>query len=552
LQFEVDARDPTGMTGVEPPEQGNRGQSGIVRRGYHSATWSTAMGRIYLLGGISGGRSVVSLQSVEPRRGDRPWVVRDEMTTGVGPSPRHGHAAVAIGEQLWVIGGGSGGDIVRSGVDFGGAYVLDLPTMRWHRPTLTQPAATARWSMPPPQRLIDAAVEARQRVASSLPVDSGARLLSKTPIGFARHCDENSIRHARHIACHGTELEAVQSARARGLDIGEDVVCVDPADRAASEAEAAGDAAGTEDRDEVTAFTRRERQRYEEHVEHMAAHGAFKAPDYGTDDAWEEGVPAALPGWIHRCLAAHAIGDRTIVVFGGGRTPCNRVGVIRILSPDEQRSTPETEGSVSPSGASASAAASASSAASRRTATPAICAYDLDLPGVPPSRRLNHSMEAARHSLWVYGGWDLNEPLGDVTRLDLCRGGPEKALLAKLQGRALMSPSVARVSGWDAVAALAGVKPKPAPAPAAAAPASELAEKAAEAVGGGEEHDDSSDDELEQTVQQKAVLSARRAHRRRRQMMLGMSARRRALLEMLMEQAAEGGEGGPQVQCPVS
>lgn len=54
-----------------------------------------------------------------------------EATSGNGPCARFGHSGIAIGEMLWVIGGGYGSDIVRDGDDFYDVYVLNTSSMKW-------------------------------------------------------------------------------------------------------------------------------------------------------------------------------------------------------------------------------------------------------------------------------------------------------------------------------------------------------------------------------------------------------------------------------------
>lgn len=77
--------------------------------------------------------------------------------------------------------------------------------------------------------------------------------------------------------------------------------------------------------------------------------------------------------------------------------------------------------------------------------------------GLPPRGRFGHCMVAAAGSLWVYGGWMQTHALGDLTRLDLCAGGPEKTLRCWSLGKDVPDHSIARRSGWESLVRLAGV-----------------------------------------------------------------------------------------------
>lgn len=54
-------------------------------------------------------------------------------TSGNPPPPRCGHSSCVYGGRLWVVGGGSGHDLLRSGHDLGDVYCLDLTTLEWTR-----------------------------------------------------------------------------------------------------------------------------------------------------------------------------------------------------------------------------------------------------------------------------------------------------------------------------------------------------------------------------------------------------------------------------------
>lgn len=59
------------------------------------------------------------------------WVNGSAICKGKGPSPRHSPQVVIVGNQLYVIGGGTGGDPPRSGEDLTDIHVLDLIHLDW-------------------------------------------------------------------------------------------------------------------------------------------------------------------------------------------------------------------------------------------------------------------------------------------------------------------------------------------------------------------------------------------------------------------------------------
>ena len=56
--------------------------------------------------------------------------------TGESPPPRFGASAVVVDNQLWVVGGGWGYDLLRSGGDHDDVFCLDLATNEWRRPSM--------------------------------------------------------------------------------------------------------------------------------------------------------------------------------------------------------------------------------------------------------------------------------------------------------------------------------------------------------------------------------------------------------------------------------
>ncbi len=52
-------------------------------------------------------------------------------TTGTIPPPRFGCSLAVYDNKLWVMGGGYGRDLARSGYDYADLYALDLDTWEW-------------------------------------------------------------------------------------------------------------------------------------------------------------------------------------------------------------------------------------------------------------------------------------------------------------------------------------------------------------------------------------------------------------------------------------
>ena len=64
------------------------------------------------------------------------WLDGSALCTGDPPPPRHSPNVHVVGNTMFVIGGGTGGDPPRSGVDLTDAYALDLLTMSWRSWTI--------------------------------------------------------------------------------------------------------------------------------------------------------------------------------------------------------------------------------------------------------------------------------------------------------------------------------------------------------------------------------------------------------------------------------
>ncbi|KAG2444353.1 hypothetical protein HXX76_001109 [Chlamydomonas incerta] len=100
-------------------------------RGYHSAAASEDGMRLFVFGGIARRDSTARLSAIDLRT----MTVDRPATTGDGPSPRFGCSLFCYGGKLWVVGGGNGSDLARSGVDLFDMFTLDLATWRWEEVT---------------------------------------------------------------------------------------------------------------------------------------------------------------------------------------------------------------------------------------------------------------------------------------------------------------------------------------------------------------------------------------------------------------------------------
>ncbi|PRW57948.1 kelch repeat [Chlorella sorokiniana] len=98
-------------------------------RGYHSAAASEDGTKLYVFGGISATGACNTLAVLDLHT----WEWSRPHTHGAPPSPRCGHSSFVHGNRLWVVGGGSGRDLLRSGRDLADAHCLDLTTMEWRR-----------------------------------------------------------------------------------------------------------------------------------------------------------------------------------------------------------------------------------------------------------------------------------------------------------------------------------------------------------------------------------------------------------------------------------
>ena len=100
-----------------------------MARGYHSAAASACGRYLYIFGGIAEGTACGQLAVYDTR--DRAWTL--PTPEGDAPCARFGHSATVSDGGMWVLGGGTGGDLLRSGEDLTDVWRLDLGTLTWAR-----------------------------------------------------------------------------------------------------------------------------------------------------------------------------------------------------------------------------------------------------------------------------------------------------------------------------------------------------------------------------------------------------------------------------------
>uniref|UniRef100_A0A061R1V9 Rab9 effector protein with kelch motifs n=1 Tax=Tetraselmis sp. GSL018 TaxID=582737 RepID=A0A061R1V9_9CHLO len=98
-------------------------------RGYHSAAASEDGARLYVFGGITHGSASGQLAVLDVATWT--WDLPD--TFGEAPCPRFGSAMAVYKGKLWVVGGGIGSDLLRTGGDLDDVHCLDLASMEWTR-----------------------------------------------------------------------------------------------------------------------------------------------------------------------------------------------------------------------------------------------------------------------------------------------------------------------------------------------------------------------------------------------------------------------------------
>ena len=99
------------------------GEALPISRGYHSAcVRESEPGAIVVYGGLHGGEPLDDVVRFDTDAFE--WSAVE--TVGPTPAARWAHSASFIGERMWVVGGGDGSDLLRSGDDFADVHVLDF------------------------------------------------------------------------------------------------------------------------------------------------------------------------------------------------------------------------------------------------------------------------------------------------------------------------------------------------------------------------------------------------------------------------------------------
>ncbi|MEW5314557.1 MAG: hypothetical protein WDW38_006043 [Sanguina aurantia] len=106
----------------------------VRARGYHSATASQDGSKVYIFGGIAACGSIDSLAVIDVLS----WQCEVPVTAGEVPPGRFGCSMTVHADKLWVVGGGYGRDLARSGHDLKDVYTLDLLSrpMEWSKVTM--------------------------------------------------------------------------------------------------------------------------------------------------------------------------------------------------------------------------------------------------------------------------------------------------------------------------------------------------------------------------------------------------------------------------------
>ncbi|KAI3434757.1 hypothetical protein D9Q98_002817 [Chlorella vulgaris] len=96
-------------------------------RGYHAAAVSEDGCKLYFFGGIGDSATAPSLSVLDVTT----WRYTTLATRGPQPPARIGCSACVYRGGLWVVGGGTGQDLLRSGRDLEDVWRLDLSTLEW-------------------------------------------------------------------------------------------------------------------------------------------------------------------------------------------------------------------------------------------------------------------------------------------------------------------------------------------------------------------------------------------------------------------------------------
>jgi hypothetical protein len=105
-------------------------------RGYHSACASADGRRVFIFGGISGGDSCDELAVLDTHTWE--WQLPGAGAAAEGadaeaPCGRFGASATLFDGGVWLLGGGTGGDLLRAGRDLSDVWRLDTEALTWAR-----------------------------------------------------------------------------------------------------------------------------------------------------------------------------------------------------------------------------------------------------------------------------------------------------------------------------------------------------------------------------------------------------------------------------------
>jgi hypothetical protein len=107
------------------------------RRGYHSACASADGRLLYIFGGIGNNESLASFHVLDTDSWT--WTAVTSPSASQ-PCARFGHSMLLFGEHLWLFGGGTGGDLLRDGVDLTDVWTYCLRSGEWTQVELVSPA----------------------------------------------------------------------------------------------------------------------------------------------------------------------------------------------------------------------------------------------------------------------------------------------------------------------------------------------------------------------------------------------------------------------------
>ena len=125
---------------AEEEENEPRRPGCAIARGYHAAAFVPARREVWVTGGIGRGDSLWAPEAFDLDTWTiRPIVTSLPPTLARQPPPRHGHVMVPLNGRVWLLCGGTGGDILREGWDLRDCWCYDLTLEVWAKVTYEQP-----------------------------------------------------------------------------------------------------------------------------------------------------------------------------------------------------------------------------------------------------------------------------------------------------------------------------------------------------------------------------------------------------------------------------